>query len=77
MDGPPPTSFEGARMLLQVLAYAAARIQRLRADGERGATAVEYGLLVGLIAVVVIGAVTTLGGNLDDIFDGVATDLAP
>lgn len=39
---------------------------------ERGASAVEYGLLVALIAVVIIGAVTLLGGNLEDIFDTIA-----
>ena len=33
-------------------------------DDEKGATAVEYGLIVGLIAVVIIGAVGTLGGTL-------------
>lgn len=36
---------------------------RLIAD-ERGASAVEYGLIVGLIAVVIVGAVGTLGGTL-------------
>ena len=35
---------------------------------ERGATAVEYGLMVALIAVVIIGAVTALGGALDTKF---------
>jgi pilus assembly protein Flp/PilA len=30
-----------------------------------GATAIEYGLIVALIAVVIIGAVTTLGSNLN------------
>lgn len=39
---------------------------------ERGASAVEYGLLVALIAVVIIGAVTLLGGNLESIFDTIA-----
>ena len=33
--------------------------------GESGATAIEYGLIAALIAVVIIGAVTTLGGNLN------------
>ena len=42
---------------------------------ERGATAVEYGLLVGLIAVVIIVAVTALGGRLDTLFRGVVTSL--
>jgi pilus assembly protein Flp/PilA len=45
-----------------------ARLQALWATRERGATAVEYGLMVALIAVVVIGAVTLLGTNLNDKF---------
>jgi pilus assembly protein Flp/PilA len=40
---------------------------------ESGATAVEYGLMVSLIAVVIIAAVTTLGTNLSAKFDTVAT----
>lgn len=36
---------------------------------ENGATAVEYGLLVGLIAVVIITAVTTLGSAVSRKFD--------
>jgi len=39
-------------------------LSRLLAD-ESGATAIEYGLIVALIAVVIIGAVTTLGTNLN------------
>jgi len=35
---------------------------------ESGATAVEYGLMVALIAVVIIAAVTTLGTNLQGTF---------
>ncbi len=35
---------------------------------ESGASAVEYGLLVALIAVVIIGAVTALGTNLNATF---------
>jgi pilus assembly protein Flp/PilA len=37
--------------------------------GERGASAVEYSLLVVLIAAVVIGTVTVLGGQVIDLFD--------
>lgn len=48
------------------------RIARLtaaaRLDGERGATAVEYGLMVALIAVAIIGIVFTLGQTLDGQF---------
>lgn len=42
---------------------------------ETGATAVEYGLIVGLIAVVIIGAVFALGGNLQTMFNNVNTGL--
>src|SRR5688572_20124852 len=45
-----------------------AKLQAMWATRERGATAVEYGLMVALIAVVVIGAVTLLGTNLNDKF---------
>jgi pilus assembly protein Flp/PilA len=43
---------------------------------ESGATAVEYGLLVSLIAVAIIVAVTTLGGNLSTMFQNVADKIA-
>lgn len=40
-----------------------------RLDREQsGATAVEYGLLIGLIAVVLIGVVALLGRQLQDVF---------
>ena len=39
---------------------------------ERGATAVEYGLMVALIAVVIIAAVTLLGENLNQMFTAIA-----
>ena len=42
---------------------------------EKGATAVEYGLMVGLIAVVIIAAVTLLGKQLDTLFDTIVTKL--
>jgi pilus assembly protein Flp/PilA len=45
-------------------------VGRLR-DDERGATAVEYGIMVSLIAVVIIVAVTLLGGTLSTTFDSV------
>ncbi|GBQ75719.1 Flp family type IVb pilin [Komagataeibacter xylinus] len=40
---------------------------------EVGATAIEYGLIAALISVVIITAVTTLGGNLNDVFNNVST----
>lgn len=42
-------------------------------DREQGATAVEYGLMVALIAVVIIASVTLLGTNLASRFNQVAT----
>lgn len=44
---------------------------------DRGATAVEYALLVGLIAVAIIGAVTALGGQLNTLFTSVKTAITP
>ena len=41
---------------------------------ERGASLVEYGLLVALIAVVVISAVRSVGKNSEDIFVQMATE---
>ena len=39
------------------------RLRRLGAD-ERGATAIEYGLIVALIAVAIMGALNSLGGGV-------------
>lgn len=38
---------------------------------EDGATAIEYGLIAALIAVVIIGVVATLGGNIATSFEKV------
>jgi pilus assembly protein Flp/PilA len=46
-----------------------------RIASERGATAVEYGLMVALIAIVIIAAVTMLGTNLNGLFGKVATSV--
>ncbi|MDX6557559.1 MAG: pilus assembly protein Flp/PilA [Blastocatellia bacterium] len=46
------------------------------AKDESGATAIEYGLISALIAVVIITAVTTVGTNLKTTFTTVATKLA-
>ena len=47
-----------------------------RVREEKGATAVEYGLLVGLIAVAIILTVTALGGQLEALF-GEVSDAIP
>ncbi len=51
-----------------------ARINSLRSD-EEGATAVEYGLMVSLIAVAIIVAVTAVATALNGLFGEVATSL--
>lgn len=42
---------------------------------ESGATAIEYGLIAALIAVVIIGAVTTVGTRLNTAFTRVGNGL--
>jgi len=56
--------------IVSLIAVAQNRLER-----EEGATAVEYGLMVGLIAVVIIGAVTLLGGELKTLFTTIQTKL--
>jgi pilus assembly protein Flp/PilA len=48
--------------------------RKLRKD-ENGATAIEYGLIAGLISVVIITAVTTVGSNLEAVFNYIGTTL--
>lgn len=42
---------------------------------EEGATAIEYGLIAGLIAVAIVVTLTALGENLSDTFDNIAACL--
>ncbi len=42
---------------------------------ESGATAIEYGLIAALISVVIVGALTTIGTNLNTNFTTVGTSL--
>lgn len=42
---------------------------------ESGATAIEYGLIAALISVVIIVAVSTLGGQLNKTFSSVSSSL--
>ncbi len=57
--------------LASLVAFAKDRLER----DEKGATAVEYGLMVGLIAVVIIGIVATRGGQRAELFTTVSTAL--
>jgi len=46
-----------------------------REAGDRGATAVEYGLLVGLVAAAIVTVVSVLGTKLNTSFTKVSTSL--
>lgn len=50
------------------------RVQSFLAD-ERGATAIEYGLLAALIAVVIIASMTALSGNINNSFNKINSNL--
>lgn len=67
-----PVLMKGTDMLSAIVKFQV-KVAALRSD--RGATAVEYGLMVALIAIVIIGAVTLLGGNLNSLFNKVATSV--
>jgi pilus assembly protein Flp/PilA len=56
--------------MLEVLSV----LKQLKTD-RRAVTALEYGMIAGLIAVVIIGAVTTLGTDLSAKFTAVSTSL--
>jgi pilus assembly protein Flp/PilA len=56
---------------MNILDFIAAQFVALTAPGERserGATAVEYGLMVTLIAVVIVAAVSAFGVNVSKLF---------
>jgi len=46
-------------------------------SNESGATAIEYGLIAGLLSVAIVGAVTALGTRLTTMFTGITTALTP
>jgi len=52
------------------LSSVVSKLRSVRSD-DRGATAVEYGLMVALIAAVIAGVVLTLGNTLHDKFNNV------
>lgn len=53
-------------------------IQKIRGfmQDEQGVTAIEYGLIAALIAVGLVAALTLVGGDLKDVFNTIASDLA-
>jgi pilus assembly protein Flp/PilA len=61
--------------MLKAIALGQSIPARLVRRDDRGASAVEYGLLIILIVFVIIGAVTLLGKNLNSMYQAVATAL--
>ena len=49
---------------------------RSLADDHDGATAIEYGLIAGLIALAIVAAVTLVGTDLSTLFTDIAGELA-
>ena len=43
-----------------------------RSESEEGQTMIEYGLIVALISIVAILTLTTVGGNIQDVFSSIA-----
>ena len=64
----------GETAMIETFEYIKIRLTAM-AKTERGASAVEYGLLVALIAVIIIVAVTLLGKNLSTVFNKTATSI--
>lgn len=60
-------------LVVSMLAFVAGVKEKM--VSEKGATAVEYGLMVGLIAVAIIVAVTLIGTNLSTMFTSIAEKL--
>ena len=61
------------KLFVTLQALALATSHRIRE--EKGATAVEYGLMVALIALVIIVAVALLGTSLSGIFNATASSV--
>jgi len=51
-------------------------IMLMKVRDKRGATAIEYGLLAGLIAVAIIVGAGLAGTSLGSLFDGIGTKLS-
>ena len=60
--------------MLKAYSRIQARINSLRTE-EEGATAVEYGLIVALIAAIIVGVVATLGTQIQTAFQTVVDAL--
>lgn len=60
--------------MIQLISFIQSRLAATR-DDDRGATMVEYGILVALIAVFLIGAITFMRNELETLFNTVGNAL--
>jgi pilus assembly protein Flp/PilA len=78
MMQPTPSNSPSKRIFAMLVNYIrtalAVKLNELKVD-RRAVTAIEYALIAALIAVVIIGAVTTLGKNVSSTFQSVAAEL--
>jgi pilus assembly protein Flp/PilA len=58
--------------MLRCFVYIQNALHRQLQRDDRGATAVEYGLMVALIAMVIVTAVALIGANLTVVFNTIA-----
>ncbi len=63
--------------MLKLVFWLQDRFEEMRSESESGAAAVEYGLLVALIAAVVVTAVAMIGTKLNTTFCDVVAALPP
>lgn len=61
-------------LLITLQSFFVDTADRLKGE-QKGATAVEYGMIVGLLAVLIIGVLVVLGPQLAALFQGVSDQL--
>ncbi len=65
-------SQERERIMKTLLEITRSAYAWFKVESDQGVTAIEYGILAALIAVVIITAVTLVGTNLTGVFNSVA-----
>lgn len=61
-------------MMFDLIYGVVTHVRRLKGD-RRGATAIEYGLIVSLISIGILASVSTLGGRIGGVFNNTAACL--
>lgn len=61
-------------LFITVQAFFTDTFERIERN-EKGATAVEYGLLIGLVAIAIVTALVVLGDSMEELVDDITTML--